>query len=355
MKFGLFYQLPCATTQDAATRYQETIEQIVYAEELGFDTAWLAELHFNPLFSIMPAPLILAAALAQRTTRIRLGTAVLLLPLQHPLRTAEEAAVVDLLSQGRLELGVGRGMIAIHFQGFNVPREESRERFVEALTIIKQAWTQETCRFEGKYFHVPETAVVPKPVQKPYPPLRIAANSPETAVLAGEQGYAVFVASPINPGAKLAEQVALYRRAFHTAGHARTKEDVAIAFPVYVADSAAQVRHEVEDSFLNYFRAISHQARLGDRDNSPAYAYLREIRKRVEAVTWEQLETTALYGSPTTCIRKIEETYAQCQLDQLICWFNPGGLVPHRHVLASMRRFAEEVIPAVRTLERNKE
>src|SRR5215510_2737771 len=169
MKFGLFYQLPCAPTQAAATRYQETIEQIVYAEELGFDTAWLAELHFNPLFSVMPAPLILAGAVAQRTRRIRLGTAVLLLPLQHPLRTAEEAAVVDLLSQGRLELGVGRGMIAIHFQGFNVPREESRARFEEALTIIKQAWTQETCRFAGKYFHVPETAVVPKPLQRPPP------------------------------------------------------------------------------------------------------------------------------------------------------------------------------------------
>ena len=152
MKFGLFYQLPCAVTQNAATRYQETIAQIVYAEELGFDSAWLAELHFNPSFSVMPAPLIVAAAVAQRTIRIRLGTAVVLLPLHHPLRVAEEAAVVDLLSQGRLELGVGRGMIAIHFQGFNVSREESRERFEEALTIIKQAWTQETCQFAGQVF-----------------------------------------------------------------------------------------------------------------------------------------------------------------------------------------------------------
>src|SRR5262249_60466388 len=98
MKFGLFYQLPCATTQDAVTRYQETIEQIVYAEELGFDAAWLAELHFNPSFSIMPAPFLMAAALAQRTTRIRLGTAGLFLPLQQPIRTAEEAAAVGLLS-----------------------------------------------------------------------------------------------------------------------------------------------------------------------------------------------------------------------------------------------------------------
>lgn len=350
MKFGLFYQLPCAPNQDAATRYQETLEQIVYAEELGFDTAWLAELHFNASFSVMPAPLILAAAVAQRTTRIRLGTAVLLLPLHQPLRVAEEAAVVDLLSQGRVELGVGRGMIAIHFQGFDVPREESRERFEETLTIIKQAWTQETCRFDGAYFHIPETAVVPKPSQKPHPPLRIAANSPETAIFAGEQGYPVFIASPINSGAQLSEQVARYRRAFQTAPHPESKPDVAIAFPVYVADNVAHVRREVEASFLNYFRAISLQARLGARDQSPAYDYLRAISKRVEAVTWEQIESIALYGSPEICVRKITEAYAQCQMDQLICWFNPGGLIPHSQVLTSMRRFAEEVMPAVSSL-----
>lgn len=349
MKFGLFYQLPCATTQDAATQYQETIEQIVYAEELGFDTAWLAELHFNPRFSIMPAPLLVAAAVAQRTARIRLGTAVLLLPLQHPLRTAEEAAVVDLLSQGRLELGVGRGMIAIHFQGFNIPREESRERFEEALTIITQAWTCETVQFNGTYFHVPETMVVPKPVQKPHPPLRIAANSPETAMFAGEHGYPVFIASPINTGGKLAEQVERYRHAFRAAGHARSKEDVAIAFPVYVANDTAQVRHQVEASFMNYFQAISYQALLGARDNSPAHTYLHEIRKRVEAVRWEDVETMALYGSPATCIQKITEVQAHCHMDQLICWFNPGGLVSHHDVMTSMRRFAVEVMPMVRS------
>jgi alkanesulfonate monooxygenase SsuD/methylene tetrahydromethanopterin reductase-like flavin-dependent oxidoreductase (luciferase family) len=241
-------------------------------------------------------------------------------------------------------------MITIHFQGFNVPREESRKRFEEALMIIKQAWTQETCYFDGRFFQVPPTAVVPKPVQKPHPPLRIAANSPETAVFAGEQGYSVFVAAQINPGAKLPEQVALYRRALSTAGHPKNSEDVAIAFPVYVADSVAQVRHEVEASFLNYFRAISHQARLGERDSSPVYAYLREIRQRAERITWEQIEPTALYGSPAVCIGRIEEVYAQCQMNQLIGWFNPGGLIPHHDVLISMRRFALEVMPVVRGL-----
>ena len=123
------------------TCYHETIEQIVYADGLGFDIAWLADLHFYRPFSILSPPLILATALAQRTRRIRLGTAVVLLPLQHPLRVAEDAATVDLLSQGRLELGVGRGAIAIHFQGLNVPYDASRERFEEALTVLERAWT----------------------------------------------------------------------------------------------------------------------------------------------------------------------------------------------------------------------
>jgi alkanesulfonate monooxygenase SsuD/methylene tetrahydromethanopterin reductase-like flavin-dependent oxidoreductase (luciferase family) len=351
MKFGLFYQLPCAPDQDEVTRYHETIEQIVYADELGFDTAWLAELHFNRPFSIMPSPLIFATALAQRTTRIRLGTAVALLPLQHPLRTAEDAATVDILSQGRLEFGVGRGTIAIHFQGFDVSRDESRERFEEALTIIRQAWTQETCAFEGKYFRVPPTAVVPKPLQKPHPPLRIAANSPETAMFAGEQGFPVFVASPINPFPKLPEHIDLYRSAFRSAGHFGKGEDVAILFPAYVADSEAQVRQEVEASFMHYFRTVSHQARLGERDQSASYAYLREVRKRMDAITWDQVDATmSLYGPPETCIRKITEAYERCHMDQIICWFNPGGRVPHHQVLTSMRRFAEEVIPAVRDL-----
>jgi natural product biosynthesis luciferase-like monooxygenase protein len=351
MRFGLFYQLPCAPEQHGMARYHDTIEQIVYADELGFDVAWLAELHFYGPFSILSSPLILAAALAQRTQRIHLGTAVVLLPLQHPLRVAEDAATVDLLSQGRLELGVGRGAIAIHFQGFNVPVEESRERFEEALTVLERAWTQETCAFAGKYWQVPETAVVPKPLQKPYPPLRLAANSPETAAFAGAHGYPVFVASVINPFPKLPEQIDIYRRAWRAAGHTDKQADVAAMFPVYVADTVSQIRQEIEASIMYYFRTVSTQLRLGQRDSSPSYGYLSEVRRRMEAMTWDEADATmALYGPPERCVRKLRDAHRQCGMDQVICWFNPGGLVPHRQVLASMRRFAEEVMPAVRGL-----
>jgi alkanesulfonate monooxygenase SsuD/methylene tetrahydromethanopterin reductase-like flavin-dependent oxidoreductase (luciferase family) len=351
MKFGLFYQLPCAPEQDEVTRYHETMEQIVCADELGFDVAWLAELHFNRPFSIMPAPLIVAAVLAQHTRRIRLGLAVALLPLQHPLRTAEEAATVDLLSQGRLELGVGRGTIAVHFQGLNVPREESRARFEEALTILERAWTQDTCAFDGTYYHVPPTSVVPRPVQKPHPPLRIAANSTDSAIFAGTRGYAVFLASPINPLHKLPEHITLYRQAFRDAGHGDKQPDVATLFFTQVGDSAAQVRQQAEPSTMHYFRTIIQQASLGERDQAASYAYLQEVRQRQESLTWQDIDATmGVYGTPAACIQKIKDIHQQCGMNQLICWFNPGGLVPHQQVLANMRRFAEEVMPAVRDL-----
>ncbi|MBM4258901.1 MAG: LLM class flavin-dependent oxidoreductase [Deltaproteobacteria bacterium] len=351
MKFGLFYQLPCGPSQNEVTRYHETIEQIAYADELGFDVAWLAELHFNRPFSIMPAPLLMATAIAQHTKRIRLGTGVTLLSLHHPLRAAEDAATVDILTNGRLEFGIGRGTIALHFQGFNVSRDESRERFEEALTIILNAWTQKSCQFSGKYFEIPETSVVPKPLQKPHPALRIAANSPETAVFAGTRGYPVLVAATIHPFPELPNHIAIYREAFNAAGHQHLQQDVAVAFKLFVTDSAEHARTAVEDSTMHYFQTVSHQAKLGQRDQSTSYAYLREVRQRFDTVQWDDIDRTmGIYGSPEACIRKITDAHRLCGMNQLISWFNPGGLVPHKQVLASMRRFAHEVMPAVQGL-----
>src|SRR5262249_36151248 len=158
MEFGTFYQLPCAAEQSPLQRYEDTLMQIQRADSLGLDVAWLAELQFFPTFSIMPSPLLVASALAQRTHRIRLGIAVNLLPLHHPLRNAEDAATLDILSNGRLEYGAGRGSIPLHFAGYNVALEESRERFLEALDVVLLAWTTDSFSYEGKYYHGLPTA-----------------------------------------------------------------------------------------------------------------------------------------------------------------------------------------------------
>jgi alkanesulfonate monooxygenase SsuD/methylene tetrahydromethanopterin reductase-like flavin-dependent oxidoreductase (luciferase family) len=352
VKFGLFYQLPCAPEQSEAVRYRETVEQVIHADEIGFDTAWLAELHFFQPFSIMPAPLIVATAIAQRTRRIRLGTGVSLLPFHHPLRLAAEAATVDILSDGRLDLGVGRGTIAVHFQGFSVSREESRARFEESLEIIQQAWTTESFSYNGKYYRVPETSVVPKPLQKPHPPIRVAANSPETAAFAGLRGYDILAASPINPMPGFFDHIKSYRAALTDAGRQAEKRDVAALFFTNTSESIARSRTEYEHSIMHYFRTIGEQALRGDRSQyDGSYAYLKQVRERVANLSWETVaDTMAIFGSPEQCIARIEEIYRGAHINQLVCWFNPGGRIPHRDVIAAMDRFAAKVIPAVRHL-----
>ena len=160
MRFGFFDQLPRADWQSESQRYQDILAQIELGDELGFDTAWLGELHFIPSFSCLASPLMILAAAAQRTKRIRLGTAVTLLPLHNPVKMAEDAATLDVLSDGRLEFGVGRGATPVYFAGYNVPQEESRERFEESLEIILRAWTSERLSYEGKYFRVQDVRLL---------------------------------------------------------------------------------------------------------------------------------------------------------------------------------------------------
>lgn len=355
MRFGLFYQLPCASDQSEPIRYNETIEQLLLADQLGFDIAWLAELHFFRPFSIMPAPLFVAVAAAQRTRRIRFGTGVILVPFHHPLRIAEEAAVADILTGGRLDVGIGRGTIALHFQGFGVPREESRARFEEGVEVILKAWTSDRVEHKGRYFEFPETTLAPKPLQKPHPPLRIAANSPETAEFAGLHNYDVMVASPINPMPGFFEHVRRYREALSRAGHLQQSRDVAALFFVSPGDSIEEVRARFEPSMMHYFSTIGEQARVGGRGQyEGSYQYLQQVRERSAKIGWDEVEQTmGAFGPPDECIRRIHQIYDGARIDQLVCWFNPGGLVPHREVMATMEHFAAKVMPAVRPLGTN--
>src|SRR5271166_1922658 len=262
MRFGFFDQLPCADGFSEHQRYRDFIAQIELGDALGFDTAWLGEIHFNRAFSILADPLMVLAAAAQRTSRIRLGTAVTLLPLHNPIKIAEQAATADILSDGRLEFGVGRG-VAYQYRGYGIPQEESRERFEEALDFILQAWTNETISFEGKYFRARDLSLVPKPVQSPHPPVRIAANSPDTFPFAGSRKLPIFASPLINPPDKLKGGLAVYRAALT----ADTPGDVALAFPVHIAASRAQAREDCEPGLLRFLREGTRLNRpLGEAD-----------------------------------------------------------------------------------------
>jgi alkanesulfonate monooxygenase SsuD/methylene tetrahydromethanopterin reductase-like flavin-dependent oxidoreductase (luciferase family) len=245
MKFGLHYQLPCTSTQSPVQRYRDTIEQAVHAEALGFESVWPVEQHFNASLSIMPSPLLMLAAIAERTRTLRLGIAIILLPFSHPLRIAEEIATLDVISNGRVEFGIGRGGVPKHFKGFDIPIAENRERFVEKIEIIRQAWTTDRFSFHGRFFDFDHISVVPKPVQQPHPPIRVAANSEETFDHMGRLGIPIFAVSQVNTFHRIKRFLSTYHAARETAGHpVSNPNDVAILMPLYVGESAAQVRRK---------------------------------------------------------------------------------------------------------------
>ena len=326
MQCGIFYQLPCAPQQSMQTRYRQTLEQIVYADALGFDSVWLAEAHFNPIFSVMPRPLTVAAALAAQTTRIRLGIGVSQLPLHHPLHIAEEAATVDMLSDGRLEFGAGRGTWNQNFETFGVPWEERSQRLEEALDIIERAWTSPRFSYHGAYYDFDAVEVVPKPIQQPCPPIHIAANSPSTAIFTGRRGYRVLMAAPIHPWPDdFLGHLKLYRDTCQEVHGSPTAGGVSALFFVYPGNDRADVRDQVAESLAHH-----------------------PIGKGLDYAVAE--ERMAIYGHPDECIAKIRSIQAEIQCDQLLCALNPGGLIPHDKMLVALRRLAEEVLPAIRDL-----
>jgi alkanesulfonate monooxygenase SsuD/methylene tetrahydromethanopterin reductase-like flavin-dependent oxidoreductase (luciferase family) len=350
MKFGFFFQLPCAPWQSEPERYGDTLAQITHGDHLGFDTAWLAELHFFPEFSVMSSPLIVAAAAAQHTQRIRMGMAVSLLPLNDPIRSAEDAATVDILSQGRLVFGVGRGTNPLHYGGFNIPMEESRDRFTEALDIITQAWTKERVNYEGKYYRIKDVAVYPKPIQQPHPPIRIATNSSDTFPLAGRLGYPMFSSLVVVPLPRFRQDIAVYWQAFEEAGHRRTGDEVALLFPVYVADTEVEAQTVPRESIMHYFDVLGRRMVAGDGDvDATTRERNQEMQARLQRLTFEEVRNSvAIIGTPERCIERIRWLQDEFQLSELICWFNPGGLLPQPTVLASMNRFAAHIMPTFR-------
>jgi alkanesulfonate monooxygenase SsuD/methylene tetrahydromethanopterin reductase-like flavin-dependent oxidoreductase (luciferase family) len=345
MRFGFFDQLPRVDWQSESQRYQDILAQIELGDALGFDTAWLGELHFIPSFSCLASPLMILAAVARRTTRIRLGTAVTLLPLHNPVKMAEDAATLDVLSGGRLEFGVGRGATPIYYSGYNVPMEESRERFEEALAVILRAWTSERLSYQGKYFQVQDLPLAPKPVQKPYPPIRIAANSPETFAIAGQLGLPIFASPLINPPDKLREYLGVHRKTLK----AGVKQDVALAFPVHVSESRARARQECEASLMHFFSLADELIKpLADAPIKSYEAY-QQLRDRLKQVTFESIDRNiGIFGDPEYCVERIQALRQEFPMEEFIGYFNQGGLIDHATVRRSMELFAREVIPRCR-------
>ncbi|MGH7054819.1 MAG: LLM class flavin-dependent oxidoreductase [Stellaceae bacterium] len=345
MRFGFFDQLPCASGDTERQRYRDILAQIELGDRIGFDTVWLGEIHFSRTFSILADPLMVLAAAATRTSRIRLGTAVTLLPLHNPIKVAEEAAIADILSDGRLEFGVGRG-IARLYAHYHIPPEESRARFDEALDFILAAWTRESFSFEGQYFQARDLTIVPRPLQSPHPPVRIAANSPDTFPLAARRRFPIFASPLINPPDKLKAGLAVYRAELP----AGVPGDTAIAFPVHVAASREEARAQCEPGLMRFLRVATEAAapslRQGDLKSFEAF---RQVFARMERTTYADMDREmGVFGDPEYCVARVRELQAEYGFDEFIGYFNQGGLMDHELVKRSMTLFATEVMPHCR-------
>jgi len=255
VEIGLFTEFEWRPGTGEAQTFGDSLTQMTVAEDLGYDAVWLAELHFQKERSVLSSPLVVGAAIAARTKRVKIGLAVQILPLSHPLRLAEDVATLDHVSQGRLDFGVGRSGLPGQYAGFNIPLGESQERFDETLEILLKAWTEERFTYEGKYFQFQDVCAVPKPYQKPHPPLRIAATTEESYAAVGRRGLPIFLAVRTSSISELKRFIGAYHAGWREAGHPGRGE-VGVIVPVYVADTARGAREDTEASTMHFYRSV---------------------------------------------------------------------------------------------------
>ncbi len=349
MKFGLHYLMSCSDTQSPAQRYRDTIEQAARGEALGFESVWPVEQHFNQKQSALPSPALLLAAIAQRTRTMRLGTAIVQLPLGHPLRIAEEIATLDVLSGGRVEFGVGRGSNPQHFAGFGVPLSESRDRMIEALDYIRQAWTQERFSFQGRFFQADDICLVPKPLQQPHPPIWVAANGPDTFKFAGQLGYPILVAAHINPFPKLRALLTMYQNARKEAGHPDMgQDDLTLLMPLYVGEDRPKIRQDVEPAVKNFVDLATSllTSSSGKWMSEAERKNMDALLERTRAVTYEMMnDGMAIFDTPEACVERLKYVQQEFNPGRVISWFNFVGAIPHDRVMRSMELFSSKVLP----------
>ena len=338
MQFGVFYQIPCGENQTPADRYADAMAQVQLADQLGYDMAWLAELHFARRFSVMPAPLLMASALSQTTERIMLGTAVNLLPLHHPLRIAEEVATLDVLSGGRAVFGIGRGSNPNHYRGYGIPIEERNDRFVEGLDLALRAWTEDELDYHGQFYQAEGIRLEPKPIQQPYPPVYIASNGADTFPLVGSLGHSILVTPLIITVQGVSDGLANYRETLVKHGHDPSSVKVVVNVPVYVGETAESAKADFAPTVNNYLgtlRSMQNNSRGSGRAFQIGYDDLYD-------------ELGAI-GTPDQVAERLARFRELYQPQEIMCWFNIGGILTNEEVGRSMRLFAEEVMPRFRS------
>ncbi|HEV8713031.1 MAG TPA: LLM class flavin-dependent oxidoreductase [Candidatus Binatia bacterium] len=344
MQFGVFTLFDFfPDRQNERTHYQDTLDLMIYAEKLGFDSAWVGEEHFYS-FGICPSPQLFLTALARETTRLRLGTAVSVLSVENPLRKAEDFAMLDIWSGGRVDFGVGKGGYLKHFEGFHVPMQENRARYEEALEIIQRAWTQERFSYEGTFWQIPELSLSPRPVQKPHPPIYRSIGSPEAFAIGGAKGHGALLVPWLTPETVLKKGLEDYRAALHAHGH-RAIPGVFVFF-LFVDKDYRRALAEARETTRRYVAEVASTFPPAMMANLPPSDPLRGLWAMLGSMS-DHLEEHAIIGTPRDCRRRLAEVREEWGIEHIAFYFHAGARDITR-ARQGLELFAREVMPEFR-------
>lgn len=353
MRFGLFHlpsSLP-ATRADGAERLRSIVEQVAFGEKIGFDSVWLAEHHFHAFAGIFSAPTVIGAAIAERTTTMRIGTAVLLLPYHNPLRVAEDYATLDCLSGGRLEFGVGHGFVKWEALTFGIALEELRDRFKENLEIVLKAWSEPKLEHRGRFYTYQGVQVWPQPLQEPHPTVWMAATtSVESFEQSGRCGFNMMLIPFLNEVDELRGKMEAYFRARQSAGFDRSTARVLGVYHACVGESSEEARAAGAQGLAEYNAAAreAHGLTPGIADPE-SYRSHEKHRAQMRALTFDELvdQRRVLVGTAEEVRRQLDYVCERLYLTDVAGNFALGGLSDEQ-ARASMQRFMEDVAPKVR-------
>ncbi|MCB1743270.1 MAG: LLM class flavin-dependent oxidoreductase [Gammaproteobacteria bacterium] len=347
MHFGAFAEFTFRDGAGAAQAFEQGFALARHCEDLGLHSVWLSEFHFMPDRSVLSSPVVTAAAIAAATRRIRIGLAVYVLPLANPLRTAEEIATLDQISGGRLDFGIGRSGFARAYDAYCVDYAQSQARFDEALEILKLAFAGERFSYDGRYYRVNDALLVPRPLQRPGPPMRMAASSTPTFDKVARTGLPLFVGLRGDGLEALAQNIRTYRRVWDEVGH-EAPSSVFLRVPVFAATSQREALEQPRESIVHYF---SRQARLsagqgarsGQGDDNRA-----RISAQLAALSYQDiLDSRVCFGSPDAMVERLRHWQSELGIDGVVMETNAGGMLSEAQELESIRLIATEVMPAL--------
>lgn len=342
MKFGIMNLFPADEGNDHQI-VRETLEEIQIADDLGYDSCWLAEHHFSR-YGILGNPLMLGTAIAERTKTITIGTAVLVLPLHDPIRVAEDAAMLDVLSNGRLQVGVGRGYQPQEFRGFGVDRDRNKELYAETVDILKLAWTADNWSYEGEHFRYTDMNVYPKPLTPGGPPILHGTSSPDTFRRRGLAGDRIIVSSSFTPMQRTKENYDSYRSALAEAGHPVSGFELPFMQQVWAGESRDGLQTAAQAA-LTYYQSVGKVIPGSDEARESEREYYEKVQRNINLLT---VERTLTHGGNFGSVDQVVDTIGRIQtelgVNHYIGWFHIPSL-DRRLAIESMETFAAKVIP----------